>query len=384
MNNDKHPAFDSTETIDLATLGLDHLSESGSFVVSAIEGSSFAKLIHGIPMPVLWLDLPEPYILLVNRAADRLMRHSSRMKGRSLFDFFSGSGVRNVQRAINKLYTTRKHQEMQIGMRTWEGQKWVRIHFQSLRLSNKRYALLMIEDLTHEREELARKAEELKRQNEALLQEVHRRSQAERELNRKRQSLEKVVWDTIGALSKISEMRDPYTAGHQVRVTQLARAIAREMGLSERLRVTATIAAAVHDIGKVRVPSEFLSKPGDLDENEFAILKRHPRDGYEVLKKCHLPSGVAEVVLQHHERMNGEGYPDALQGNDIRLEARILAVSDVVEAMSAHRPYRLARGTDAALEAISDGKGPLFFADAVDACITVFRKGFEFKADNRI
>ena len=213
---------------------------------------------------------------------------------------------------------------------------------------------------------------------------MHRRSQAERELNRKRQSLEKVVWDTIGALSKISEMRDPYTAGHQVRVTQLARAIAREMGLSERLRVTATIAAAVHDIGKVRVPSEFLSKPGDLDENEFAILKRHPRDGYEVLKKCHLPSGVAEVVLQHHERMNGEGYPDALQGNDIRLEARILAVSDVVEAMSAHRPYRLARGTDAALEAISDGKGPLFFADAVDACITVFRKGFEFKADNRI
>jgi HD-GYP domain-containing protein (c-di-GMP phosphodiesterase class II) len=178
------------------------------------------------------------------------------------------------------------------------------------------------------------------------------------------------------------EARDPYTAGHQVRSAGLARAIATEMGLSEDRINGIRMAGSIHDIGKLSIPAEILSKPKKLSEIEFSLIKEHPRSGYEMLKDVESPWPLAEIVYQHHERMDGSGYPRNLKGDDILMEARILAVADVVEAMASHRPYRPALGLTAALEEIENNKGTLYDADAVDVCLRLFReKGFQLEGE---
>ena len=175
------------------------------------------------------------------------------------------------------------------------------------------------------------------------------------------------------------EMNDPFTAGHQRRVANLARAIATEMGLSRERVDGMRMAGFIHDLGKLSVPGEILSKPGRLTEIEFNLVKTHPQVGYDILKRVESPWPVAQIVLQHHERIDGSGYPTGLRGDEIMLEARILAVADVVEAMSSHRPYRPALGIDRALEEISRNRGLLYDPSAVDACLKVFtEKGFKF------
>ncbi len=185
---------------------------------------------------------------------------------------------------------------------------------------------------------------------------------------------------TIAAMAMTTEMRDPYTAGHQERVTTLACAIAKEMGLPQDEIEGLRMAGIVHDIGKIRVPAEILAKPGSLTDLELSLIKIHPQAGYEVLKDIEFPWPIAQAVLQHHERLDGSGYPKGLKGDDIILEARILAVSDVVEAMASHRPFRAAIGIEQALEEISQLKGSLYDADVVDACLRLFKeKGFKFE-----
>ena len=174
-------------------------------------------------------------------------------------------------------------------------------------------------------------------------------------------------------------IRDPYTAGHQRRVTKLACAIAKEIGLTKEQIEGLRVAAIIHDIGKINIASEILSKPGRLTKLEFEMIKTHPQTGYEILKEIEFPWPVAQIVLQHHERMNGSGYPQGLSGKDILIEARILGVADVVEAMASYRPYRPALGIDKALEEILNNKGVLYDPDVVDACLKVFtEKGFKF------
>ena len=177
---------------------------------------------------------------------------------------------------------------------------------------------------------------------------------------------------TIQAITLMVETRDLYTAGHQQRVTQLACAIAQEMGLSNERIQMIQMAGRLHDLGKLFIPIEILSKPGQLNEMELAIIKTHPRASFDILKNIEFPWPVADVVLQHHERVNGSGYPSGLRGEDILLEARILAVSDVVEAMSSHRPYRPALGVEKALKEIVQNKGILYDPDVVSACLRVF------------
>jgi putative nucleotidyltransferase with HDIG domain len=185
--------------------------------------------------------------------------------------------------------------------------------------------------------------------------------------------------DTMEALAKIVEFRDPYTAAHQQRVTQLACAIASQMNLSEDSITAIKLAGLIHDIGKVGVPAEILCNPNRLSEAEFRIIKMHPETGYEILKSLDLPWPIARIIHQHHERIDGSGYPQGLSGEDILLEARILSVADVVEAISSHRPYRPSLGLDYALHEILKNKGRLYDADVVDACLKVFRNlGFEF------
>ena len=191
-------------------------------------------------------------------------------------------------------------------------------------------------------------------------------------LERSVKQLQAVMQQTVEAITFLAEMRDPYTAGHQQNVTRLALALARELGLDEARCEGLRVAGLLHDIGKIAVPAEILSKPGKLSKMEFTIIKNHSHAGYDILKKIEFPWPVAQIVLQHHERWNGSGYPQGLAGQDILPEARILAVVDVVEAMASHRPYRPALGIDQALEEIARNKGILYDPEAVDACIELF------------
>ena len=176
----------------------------------------------------------------------------------------------------------------------------------------------------------------------------------------------------ITAIASTVEMRDPYTAGHQRRVSDLAVKIAAEMGLSLERIEGLRMACVVHDIGKIHVPAEILSNPGTLTEAEFEIIKTHPKVGFEILKGIDFPWPVAEIVYQHHEKLDGSGYPRGLKGDEILLEARILTVADVVEAMSSHRPYRPLLGVFPALQEITQHKGTLYDLQVVDACLRVF------------
>lgn len=212
----------------------------------------------------------------------------------------------------------------------------------------------------------------------SFLNDVTDRMQAEDRIKNSYEKLQSTVQGMIRVMTSIVELRDPYTAGHQVRVMNLACEIAKEMGLSEDQISGLRAAGLVHDIGKIAIPSEILSKPGALNKVELMMMKSHPTIGYEILKQIEFAWPVADIVVQHHERMNGSGYPSGLSGKDMLIEARILAVSDVVESMASHRPYRAALGIDAALEEITRNKGKLYDAGVVKACVTLFKdKGFE-------
>jgi len=205
-----------------------------------------------------------------------------------------------------------------------------------------------------------------------------RKAEEEREAAYK--ALDRALIGSINAMSKIVEMRDPYTSGHQTRVADLSVAIARELKLPEDHVMYLYIAALIHDIGKIYIPSDILSKPGKLRDIEWELIKIHAQGSYDILKNVDFPWPVDRIAWQHHERLNGSGYPQGLKGDQILLEAKILAVADVVEAMSSHRPYRAALGVDQALDEITNNKGVLYDPDVVDACLRLFKeKGFKLE-----
>jgi len=211
-----------------------------------------------------------------------------------------------------------------------------------------------------------------------IMRNITERKRAEEQLKQTLESLRKAVGTTIQVMVSAVETRDPYTAGHQVRSADIARAIATEMGLSQEKIEGIRMAGSIHDIGKLSIPAEILSKPARLSEIEYSLVKEHSRSGYEILKGVESPWPLAQIVYQHHERMDGSGYPRNLKGDDILMEARIMAVADVVESMASHRPYRPALGINAALEELEKNKETLYDANAVDACLRLFReKGFK-------
>lgn len=213
-----------------------------------------------------------------------------------------------------------------------------------------------------------------------ILQDITERKLLDEKLQRTLESLRKSVGTTIQVMISAIEMRDPYTAGHQLRVADIARAIATEMGLSPDKIDGIRMVGTIHDIGKMSIPTEILSKPTKLTKLEYALIQEHSQKGYEMLKNVESPWPLAEIVHQHHERINGTGYPQNLKGDEILLEARILAVADVVEAMASHRPYRASLGIEAAIEEIEKNKAILYDTDVVDACLKLFREqGFLFE-----
>ena len=208
------------------------------------------------------------------------------------------------------------------------------------------------------------------------------RKKAQEELKETVERLQKRLEETVNALASMTEKRDPYTAGHSERVTQLACAIAKEMDLTYEQRDGIKVAGTLHDIGKIYEPSEILSKPGILSDIEMLMMRVHPEVGYDILKTIDFPWPVAQIVRQHHERIDGSGYPDGLKDDEILIEAKIMAVSDVVDAMASHRPYRPALGIDAALEEISKNRGILYDSKVVDTCLKLFKeKKFKFQVD---
>lgn len=213
-----------------------------------------------------------------------------------------------------------------------------------------------------------------------LEQEIVERKKAEEEIKDGTRKLVIAMEAIIEAIAATVGIRDPYTAGHQRRVADLAVAIANEMNLHKASIMGIRLACKVHDIGKMYIPAEILSKPSKLNEIEFSMIKVHAQAGYDVLKHIDFPWPIAQIVLQHHERLDGSGYPQGLSGNKIIPEARIVSVADVVEAMSSHRPYRPSKGIEMALEEIDRNKGKLFDTSVVEACIKLFKENsFKFE-----
>jgi putative nucleotidyltransferase with HDIG domain/PAS domain S-box-containing protein len=207
-----------------------------------------------------------------------------------------------------------------------------------------------------------------------MVHDITTRKNAELELKQSLQKLQNITESSIRAITLIVEQRDPFTAGHQTEVGKIAYAIAKEMGYDEKYSHGIEVAGLLHDIGKIAIPIEILSKPGKLNANEYAIIKSHPAAGYNILKGIDFDWPIAKIVLQHHERMNGGGYPNRLTAEKIIKETRIISVADVYEAMTAHRPYRPALSVKTALDELEKNKDTLFDKDVVDACVKLVRE----------
>lgn len=207
----------------------------------------------------------------------------------------------------------------------------------------------------------------------AVARNIGKRKEAERNYRESTRRMMTALEGTIEAMAMLIEMKDPHTAGHQRRVGDLACTIGERMQFPSDTRTGLRLAGLIHDIGKVRVPAEILTNPNGLTKSEFDIIKAHPTTGYEILSGIDFPWPIAEAVYQHHERLDGSGYPRGLSGDAIIAEGRILAVADVVEAIASHRPYRPALGIDAALRQIEENRGCLYDTDVVQACLALFR-----------
>jgi HD-GYP domain-containing protein (c-di-GMP phosphodiesterase class II) len=207
-----------------------------------------------------------------------------------------------------------------------------------------------------------------------VMQDISEKKHAEEQIQRHVTELESAFMSTVNVAATLSEMRDPYTAGHERRVAEIAVAIGAALGLDARRQEGLRVAGYLHDVGKISIPAEILAKPGKLTKIEYQLIQAHPQAGHDVLKDVNFPWPVAQVALQHHERIDGTGYPQGLKGDQILIEARIMAVADVVEAMATHRPYRPGLGIDRALAEIERGRGSAYDTGVADACLRLFRE----------
>ncbi|TES90542.1 MAG: PAS domain S-box protein [Candidatus Cloacimonadota bacterium] len=353
----------------------------------------YHTLFNKIAEPILIYDKESYHFLDCNEAVLSTYGYSKdELKSMTPFDLYPPENIEKVESKINiknmnlpSTYThiTKYGQRLDVEIVTdeiiYEGQPaWVSI----------------VSDVTERKqagEELAKIRDELEIQvkertaelvmiNKQMEQEITERKRAEEELTQSFTKMRKTLEGIVHAMAIVVEKRDPYTAGHQRRVAELACAIAKEMGFPEEKVEEIRFAGLLHDIGKISVPAEVLSRPGRLTEPEFNMIKTHPELSHDILKTIEFPWPIAQIVLQHHERLDGSGYPSGLKREDILLEAKILAVADVVEAMSSHRPYRPARGIDKALGEVLENRGVLYEPDVVNICVKLFaEKAFSFE-----
>jgi len=236
-----------------------------------------------------------------------------------------------------------------------------------------------VEKKTKDKHGISGQLEKIRSETKQYEQLKNRCNQLESEVAQNYRNLQKITEGIVNIVSKVIETRDPYSEGHHGRVAKLAIAIAAEMKLSEKRIDGIKFSSMIHDLGKVSLPTDIVSRPGKLFEVEFNLIKNHPNVGYEILKKIEFPWPVAEIVLQHHEKIDGSGYPQGLKGNQILLEAKIICIADVIESMSSSRSYRPAVSIDICLKEIIENKNKLFDSKAVDACVKLFKeKNFRF------
>ena len=213
-----------------------------------------------------------------------------------------------------------------------------------------------------------------------VVRDITQQVEYDRKIQESMDKLRRVLYGIVEAISKTVETRDPYTAGHQKRVADIAKEIAREMNLGRDIIESVDIAGQIHDLGKIAIPAEILNKPGRINHIEFELIKMHSQMGCDILKNIDFPWPISDIVLQHHEKYDGTGYPNGISHDDILIQARILAVADVLEAMASHRPYRAALGIEKAFEELRQNRGGHFDPDVVDSCMRVFiEKGFSMK-----
>jgi PAS domain S-box-containing protein/putative nucleotidyltransferase with HDIG domain len=316
------------------------------------------RLVAAIPDMIIRTDLAGN-IVFANEIAVRLSGCAKveDIVGRSVFSFVAPEDLEKAIRA-SKMMLEKKIGPQEIGL-ILKGQPNIKFELDGAVLRNQAgapYAIVY------------------------LCRDITERKLAEENMRAGLVKLRSTLKAAIDSLASAIEMRDPYTAGHQERVTRLARTIAEEMGVDKERVEAIEIAGIIHDIGKLYVPAEILSKPTKLSDLEYSMIKMHAQVGFTILSKIDFPWPIAQIVHQHHEAINGSGYPQGLSGKDILLEAKILCVADVVEAMSSHRPYRPALGIQAALDEISQKRGILYDREVVDACLKLFRdKNFKFE-----
>ncbi len=316
------------------------------------------RLVAAIPDMIIRTDLAGN-IIFANEVAKRLSGSSTAegLVGRSVFSFVAPEDLETAIKS-SKLMFEKKIGPQEIGL-VFKGKPGIKFEVDGAVLRDQDgtpYGIVF------------------------LCRDITERKLAEENMREGLAKLRSTLKASIDSLASAIEMRDPYTAGHQERVTRLARTIALEMGLAEERVEAIEIAGVIHDIGKLYVPAEILSKPTKLSDLEYSMIKMHAQVGYTILSKIDFPWPIAQIVHQHHEAINGSGYPQGLSGKDILLEAKILCVADVVEAMSSHRPYRPALGIQAALDEITQKRGILYDREVVDACLMLFReKNFKFE-----
>ncbi len=338
-----------------------YLEDSGFEVTRARDGREGLAEIEGSGPDLVLLDLQMPGL----HGLDVLASVRERWPAMPVIVFSGSASVADVVRAL-RLGASDYLIKPVIDLEILE---------HAVRIALERVRLL------RERDEYQQRLEgEIQVRTRELREELAQRLAAERQLRESFDRLERVLDETVETLAAVVETKDPHTSGHQRRVVRLAAAIAAELGLSAHRIRGLRVAGLLHDIGKIYVPAEILSRPGQLRQSEIDLLHSHPSIGYELLKGIPFEWPVADIVLQHHERMDGSGYPSRLQRDQIMQEARILAVADVVEALSSHRPYRPALGLDRALAEIASARGVLYDPPVVDACMRLFReKGFSFR-----
>lgn len=366
-------------TMMAAYIGLSRLLLRRPGAFAALSLAFFAVGIVGV---IVVSGLATRPIVQLTRTVERLaggdLRQRARVFGRDeagvLARTFNGM-LDGMERSVQELERRNRSLEEDAAKRAAQAEKEAA---ERVRLERElRQARVEIDRLVDKR------TEELARANDELHDEVLETRRSEDYLHSSLDRLERSLDGTFRALAMTLELRDPYMAGHQQRVSSLAVTIAQEMNLAWDKIESLRFAGLIHDIGKIAAPGEIMIKPGRLSQSEYQLIKEHPRVGYELVKDIAFPWPVAHIILQHHERLDGSGYPEGLVGDAILPEARVLAVADVVEAVCSLRPYRPALGLDKALEEIRKGRGLRYDTRVVDACIKLFREGrFSFRKES--
>ncbi len=333
---------------DYFVLGIARDISKRKHLEKALENSENEKLVilNSTPIHILYQDRDNKIIWANKSVCDYVKKDLTEIKGKKCYQIWEGSSTPCKECLVDRVWKTGDTEKGE--RRLKDGKYWS-------------IEIIPIKNYDGEITGIIETALDITEQKQV------------------QDDLKKTMNAIIETISKIMGTRDPYTTEHQIRVSQLATSMAQEMNLSPDKMESIRIASLIHDIGKIGIPSEVLNKPFNLNDLEFSFIKKHPEIGYNILKDIDFPYPIAQIVLQHHERNDGTGYPLGIKGKDILWEAKIIGIADVVEAMSSHRPYRAALGVDAALEEIARNKDILYEAKIVEVCLGLFnKKGFNF------